>query len=102
MLLGHRYMDPSTGRFLTRDPVKDGRNWYGYCANNPLACADPDGLLPEWINKVIGFGKGIVKGINEGAQWTWKAIGVVLIVKPIAAFFEVMYEGAINSGQRLD
>ena len=25
MLLGHRYYDPSTGRFLTRDPVKDGR-----------------------------------------------------------------------------
>jgi uncharacterized protein RhaS with RHS repeats len=25
-LLGHRYYDPSKGRFLTRDPVKDGRN----------------------------------------------------------------------------
>ena len=35
-LLGHRYYDPSTGRFLTRDPIKDGRNWYGYCGNNPV------------------------------------------------------------------
>ncbi|WKZ80851.1 MAG: RHS repeat-associated core domain-containing protein [Fimbriimonadaceae bacterium] len=43
-LLGHRYYDPSTGRFLTRDPVKDGRNWYGYCGNNPLKWADPEGL----------------------------------------------------------
>jgi hypothetical protein len=23
-LLGHRYYDPSTSRFLTRDPIKDG------------------------------------------------------------------------------
>jgi RHS repeat-associated protein len=37
-LLGHRYYDSSTGRFLTRDPIKDGRNWYGYCQMN-LHCA---------------------------------------------------------------
>ena len=43
-LLGHRYYDPSTGRFLTRDPVKDGRNWYGYVSNNPLRSVDPEGL----------------------------------------------------------
>lgn len=43
-LLGHRYYDASTGRFLTRDPIKDGRNWYGYCGNNPLRWVDPHGL----------------------------------------------------------
>jgi len=43
-LLGHRYYDPSTGRFLTRDPIKDGRNWYGYCGNNSTKFADPSGL----------------------------------------------------------
>ncbi len=45
-LLGHRYYDSSTGRFLTRDPIKDGRNWYGYCVNNPLQYVDPSGLAP--------------------------------------------------------
>jgi RHS repeat-associated protein len=44
-LLGHRYYDPSTGRFLTRDPAKDGRNWYGYCRNNPLHSTDRTGLV---------------------------------------------------------
>ncbi len=44
-LLGHRYYDSSTGRFLTRDPVKDGRNWYVYCSNRPITSADPTGLL---------------------------------------------------------
>jgi RHS repeat-associated protein len=42
-LLGHRYYDPSTGRFLTRDPAKDGRNWYAYCENNPTRFVDPSG-----------------------------------------------------------
>jgi RHS repeat-associated protein len=45
-LLGHRYYDPSTGRFLTRDPIKDGRNWYGYCDNNPQKWVDGSGLEP--------------------------------------------------------
>jgi RHS repeat-associated protein len=43
-LLGHRYYDPSTGRFLTRDPAKDGRNWYSYCENRSTTDIDPEGL----------------------------------------------------------
>ncbi|MCU0315096.1 MAG: DUF6531 domain-containing protein [Fimbriimonadaceae bacterium] len=44
-LLGHRYYDSSTGRFLTRDPIKDGGNWYVYCGNSPTEFADPNGLM---------------------------------------------------------
>lgn len=43
-LLGHRYYDASIGRFLTRDPIKDGRNWYTYCGNDPLGRYDGSGL----------------------------------------------------------
>jgi RHS repeat-associated protein len=43
-LLGHRYYDPTLGRFLSRDPIGDGSNWYAYCANDPLGLADPGGL----------------------------------------------------------
>ncbi len=43
-LLGHRYYDSSAGRFLTRDPIKDGRNWYVYCGSNPVTGVDPTGL----------------------------------------------------------
>jgi RHS repeat-associated protein len=43
-LLGHRYYDPTIGRFLTRDPIQDGRNWYAYCDNNPLSRTDAAGL----------------------------------------------------------
>lgn len=44
MLLGHRYYDPSAGRFLTRDPAEDGANWFAYCRNSPLSFCDPAGL----------------------------------------------------------
>ncbi|MFO0044983.1 MAG: RHS repeat-associated core domain-containing protein, partial [Armatimonadota bacterium] len=56
-LVGHRYYDSSTGRFLTRDRAKDGRNWYAYCGNNPVSMADPRGLfiraLVEWVKSLF-------------------------------------------------
>jgi len=59
-LLGHRYYDSSTGRFLTRDPIKDGRNWYGYCKNNPHKFIDPEGL-----NDLQAL-PAIEQGVREG------------------------------------
>jgi hypothetical protein len=44
MLLGHRYYDASTGRFLSADPAQAGTNWYDYCQNNPMTKVDPSGL----------------------------------------------------------
>lgn len=44
-LLGHRYYDSTTGRFLSKDPASSGRNWYAYCVRNPISQADPSGYL---------------------------------------------------------
>ncbi len=44
-LLGNRYYDPSTGRFLTKYPIREGRNNYVYASNNPVSRADPTGLF---------------------------------------------------------
>ncbi|MFH1668293.1 MAG: RHS repeat-associated core domain-containing protein [Candidatus Woesearchaeota archaeon] len=41
---GARYYDSDTGKFTQADPIKDGRNWYTYAANNPLKYVDPNGL----------------------------------------------------------
>ena len=38
-----RYYDSSIGRFTSEDPIKDGVNWFVYCANNPVNLWDPSG-----------------------------------------------------------
>ena len=68
-LLGHRYYDASTGRFLTRDPIKDGRNWYSYCGNNPVLNSDPEGLA--------------VPAVIAGIYVVWKIYDAITTVKDI-------------------
>ena len=45
-----RYYDPYIGRFITRDPIGHGVNWYAYAANNPLKFVDPTGLEWMWVD----------------------------------------------------
>jgi len=52
-----RYYEPSTGRFLSEDPARDGANWYVYCWNEPVGRADYSGKSyddVERLLKVIG------------------------------------------------
>jgi RHS repeat-associated protein len=43
---GHRYYDPVTGRWISRDPIGEegGDNLFGYVENNPVNRNDPYGL----------------------------------------------------------
>ena len=43
-----RYYDSSNGRFISEDPIRSGRNWYNYCAGNPVRFGDPMGLKPQF------------------------------------------------------
>ncbi len=40
-----RYYQPGTGRFVSEDPARDGANWYGYCAGDPITLTDSDGRM---------------------------------------------------------
>jgi len=46
VLQGHRYYDPATGTWLTRDPIGQagGVNVYGYVGGDPVNWNDEDGL----------------------------------------------------------
>lgn len=68
-LLGHRYYDASTGRFLTKDKAKVERNYYAYAANNPVTIMDANGLQSTKLKKIV-----IVFGdLVDGGQW-WRDI----------------------------
>ena len=38
-----RWMDPTTGTFASEDPARDGGNWFGYVADNPICYRDKSG-----------------------------------------------------------
>ena len=51
--LRNRYYSPSTGTFITEDPIRDGGNWYSYCGENPIYYLDPYGLSGKSSNKAM-------------------------------------------------
>ena len=61
--LRNRYYDPTIGRFITEDPIRDGENWYVYAGNNPVNFVDTWGLVvtrwdrenlsPSELNQII-------------------------------------------------
>ncbi len=71
MHVGARYYDPSTGRFLQRDPIgiRGGLNVYEYCRSNPTSNIDPEGkwLAVVWLAvKTVAIGAAAV-GVVVGA-----------------------------------
>jgi hypothetical protein len=58
-ILGARYYDPVTGRFITRDTVfgkltdPPSQNRYVYCMNNPHKYIDPDGMNPVLFGALV-------------------------------------------------
>lgn len=65
LYLRNRYYNPSIGRFITEDPIKDGINWYGYCSGNPVIFIDPFGLEDIYI--FYGLAHGENNGFNDRA-----------------------------------
>jgi len=74
-LLTHRYYDPGTGRFLTRDPMGygGGINLYGYVGNNPVNVWDPLGLCGGDDGEP-GFWDAVGSGLNVGLKATGSAL----------------------------
>ena len=73
--VGHRYYDPSTGRFLQRDPIgiNGGLNVYAYVCNRPADKVDPMGLVSIGIGlegEFVGFGFSGSANVSLHGAWS--------------------------------
>ncbi len=78
MRLGHRFYDASVGRFLSRDPIQDGYNWYAYVNNDPVNKVDPEGVNGVIIND----GKNTVDVVVQIPKPDGKSIWIVIPLPP--------------------
>ncbi|MEX2980537.1 polymorphic toxin-type HINT domain-containing protein [Streptomyces sp. C36] len=80
--LGAREYDPSTGRFISVDPLLDlqdpqQNHGYTYANNNPATLSDPSGLIPEGcgtLGKCYGYSPssgGCPYGCGSTANVLW-------------------------------
>jgi RHS repeat-associated protein len=66
--MGNRYYDPSTGTFLSQDPIGlrgGSTNFYQFASNDPLTISDPTGCCAGGHTSTWGaiIGVGIVLGV---------------------------------------
>jgi hypothetical protein len=108
LLLGHRYYDPTLGRFLSRDPIKDGRNWYVYGHKQ----VTPEPHIPEDkdLGKILDAGayelsETELLELNNardeqayGLSVVGIGVGVGLFVSPVGGIPIVITGGALNMG----
>ena len=85
-----RYYNPDTGRFISEDPVKDGNNWYSYCAGNPIMFWDPLGLKDEYVP----LRKTVENTYNDMVLW-YKNNNMALVGQP-GVYSKQFYVGDDN------
>jgi RHS repeat-associated protein len=64
---GYRYYDPSTGRWLSRDPIQErgGKNLCAFVNNAPLNSYDPDGRITIERSPLDSYGPGKLGQCSE-------------------------------------
>ncbi len=74
VLMGYRYMDTRTGRFISQEPIGDGDNWYEYAGNSPANAIDPSGLVMMFDpskSDMQPSGPNIMSDYNNGQSGTY-------------------------------
>jgi RHS repeat-associated protein len=83
-----RYYSPSTGQFLSRDPlVAETGEAYGYAGDDPLDSTDPTGLCS--INPFSK--KSCLKTVENAASQVQRAATDIVAVVPYAGYFVSYY-----------
>ncbi|MBY0516238.1 MAG: RHS repeat-associated core domain-containing protein [Bacteriovoracaceae bacterium] len=73
-----RYYDPSSGRFLSEDPIGflgGDYNLYRYVRNNPVLKNDPSGKWPEFIDDGVCSITGRCDPTDIDSKEWWDTLG---------------------------
>ena len=92
-----RYMDTSTGRFISQDPACDGSNWFVYCSNDPINRLDQTGekTTMSYITRdALTIGAAL-----SAASFSAAARGNLLLTVNLAARAMVAYSIALTGAQ---
>jgi RHS repeat-associated protein len=93
-----RYYEPTTGRFISEDPARDGVNWYLYADGNAVGRVDASGreslgelMVSMSFSAILqGLMNGIISFLQSGNFWSGfigGAIGGALSVIPFFGLF---------------
>ncbi len=64
---GFRDYSPSLARFTTVDPIRDGSNWYAYCAGDPVNFVDKWGLKQVIANDIVQLTNNNIMSNSTGS-----------------------------------
>jgi hypothetical protein len=92
-----RHYEPTTGRFVSEDPARDGGNWYLYADGDPVGKVDADGRESEWDRNWHAFLNflSILASALIGAGVSLFVAGSAMIKAAEAAFKSLQAQGAV-------
>lgn len=80
MKVGARFYDPSIGRWIQKDPILSGINWWVYCENDPVNYVDPSGKIfepLEWVKiALLNPYVAITLGVAAVAIAVWVTVSI--------------------------
>ncbi|MFJ8596549.1 RHS repeat-associated core domain-containing protein [Streptomyces sp. NPDC093598] len=85
--MGHRYYDPTLGRFTQPDPSGQETNPYLYAAGDPINRTDPTGL---------GFLDSVSGALDSANDWVGAAVGCIGAVGIAADTGVIAYASAVG------
>ena len=84
-----RFYDPSTGRYTTTDPLREGVNLYSYVSNRSIIFLDPYGLygFPEFVTHLTTASDTLLTMATSPTSGRYFPLALLGIVADQAGFF---------------